>query len=611
MDSSDPRPPSSPEIFTIDQSVSSVIQLMEKYRDNPYMFSKVHNYVCVQLPNIMENICKNHEERQQRIAELTVEQDGFIERFLATYRYFYVPTTEKFVFYDGLHYEIKTEDSILHHILTTITSNERQLMHWKQRTKVYIMKRIKENALYKSVPESDTIQFVLENIHPVLFDTKEDAKYFLTILGDTLLRKKNELVHFIHLKSKPFLRELTNVSLYLFGVNATSSFKHKYYDHEYDRCRMVNINDTVESEHVWGNILQNVSVNLLCVACHYSIRYGSSDEYVLQFNNQDTLEKTVFFLKKTSQDQLVDQFIAEYLQVSLNGTSVLITPSSTPPSVYASATTSNLLMALHQSAHPANNTMRTISWKNMQYLWSHFLSRIGLPTIMFQQDLKNKLTEKLAENYKEDTETFIGVSSKYMPYIRSFIQFWETTIDYDETGEYEMDELCMLYKKWLGIQPKSAMSGGYGMTNALNERQMLDLILYYFPTVEIEKEKYVFQIRSTLWDKQLDIQTALCQMKEYLRDTNDTGIATGYSTSIYDAYVWYCKYYSESSNCSKFSVESQTPLPRGPEDDALSRITDKHPLVSKSYFEKYVLENIDTYVVDDKYLSYEWLTSAE
>ena len=571
-----------------EQSIASITQLMEKYSDNPYMFAKIHNYVCFQLPNIMENMKRNHEERQQRIAEMTVEQDAFIERYLNAYRYFYVPLTERFVSYDGMHYETKTEDSILHHILTTITDSEKQLMDWKQRTKVYIMKRIKENALCKSVPESDTIQFVLENIHPVLFDTKEEAKYFLTILGDNILRKRNDTVHFITPKSKTFLRELSNVSLYLFGVNATNTFKHKYYDHEYDRCRMVKINDIVDSEHIWGNILQNVSMDLLCVSCHYSIRYGSSDDYVLRFNNQDTLEKTVFFLKNNSQDQLVSQFITEYLQVSLNGTTTYISasPSTTPPTT-GSLQSSNLSLALLSNPSfvggSQSNTVRTISWKNMQYLWSHFLSSMQLPTIMFQQDLKDKLTEKLAENYKEDTDTFIGVSSRFMPYIRAFIQFWETTVEYDDTGEYEMDELCMLYKKWLLTQPKTSSQG---VSNMLNEKQMMDLIMYYFPNVEIEREKYVYKMRCRLWDKQMDIQTALEQMRETIRESPDspTGL---YSTSIYDAYVWYCKYYSETQTSIGFF--------------------EKHPLVSKSYFEKYVVENIGIFVIDNKYLSNDWI----
>jgi len=617
------------------QSLDTVSKLMEKYKDDPYMFSKIHNYVCFQLPNIIENIKRTYIERQQRIAELTVEQDGFIDRFLNAHRYFYVSTTEKFVSYNGIQYEVKTEDSILHHILTTITSNESQLMDWKQRTKVYLMKRIKENFLIKSVPESETIQYVLENIHPVLFETKEEAKYFLTILGDNILRKRGDTVHFISAKAKVFLRELSYVSTYLFGVNATTTFKHKYYDHEYDRCRLVKVSDSIESEHIWGKILQAISIDLLCVACHYSIRYGSSDEYVVRFSNQDTLETFVFYLKNNSQDQLVSRFISEYLQVSLNGTTTFVqispgtTPGTTPPT-----TQSNLALSLSINAtgtrslkpgtHPVEtNTSRHISWKNMHYLWRHFLNNLHLPTIMFQQDLKNKLTSVLSENYKEETETFIGVSSKYMPYIRSFIHFWEITVEYDESGEYEMDELCMLYKTWLVGQCKNQNanlllpSGEYRnlrdsgnihafqtnvKENTLNEKQMLDLILYYFPHIEIEKEKYVYKIRSTLWDKQLDIQTALEQLKEDIREKNATSKFTGdatigsivgksssnatsqYATSIYDAYIWYCKYYSDLRNGS-----------------------DKHPIVSKSYFEKYIMESIGIYVIDDKYLSNEWV----
>ena len=128
-----------------------------------------------------------------------------MERFLNTYRYFYVSTTETFVFYDGKRYELTSEDNILHHILTTIT-NEKQLMDWKQRTKVYMMKRIKDNSLLKSVPESETIQNVLSYFYPSLFETKQEAKYFLTIVGDSLFRKNPDLIHFVQPRAKTFLR---------------------------------------------------------------------------------------------------------------------------------------------------------------------------------------------------------------------------------------------------------------------------------------------------------------------------------------------------------------------------------------------------------------------
>ena len=51
------------------------------------------------------------------------------------------------------------------------------------------MKRIKDNNLLKSVPESTTIQGVLDALYPCLFESKTEAKYFLCILGDALLKK--------------------------------------------------------------------------------------------------------------------------------------------------------------------------------------------------------------------------------------------------------------------------------------------------------------------------------------------------------------------------------------------------------------------------------------
>lgn len=642
-------------------TTNTITELWDKYQHDPYMQAKLHNYVCIQLPTIMENIKKNRDDRQQRIAELTIEQDEFMERFLNMHRYFYVSTTEKFVSYDGKKYEITAEDNILHHILTTIT-NERQLMEWKQRTKVYIMKRIKDNVLLKSVPESETIQRVLDHLYPALFETKQDAKYFLTIIGDGLFRKNGDVVHFIQPRAKAFLREIMHSSLYLFGINTTHTFKYKYYDHNYAQCRLVKINDSVDNENIWGNILQNVSIDMLCVAAHYSIRYGSSDKYIDRFSNEPTLEMYAFFLRNTSQEQLVCRFIDEYLQVSLNGTTqyMYISPASTPPnasnlliSLVAPATSlsqspeiSKIVSQSLQNTNGRDSTTRQITWKNMHYLWRHFLESQQLPTVIFQQNLKTILTQQLTNNYKEDVDTFIGVSSRFMPAIRSFISFWETTVTMEESGEYEIDELCMLYKRWLTFQhpvlPQTTLQIRNTVSNdaskpsymhtfrnegkeygALSEKQMIDLITYYFPNAEIEKDKYIFNIRCSLWDKQMDVHTALMQMKESLRtniDVGEHGISTItdnipmpiYATTVYDAYVWYCKYYSDilTDDTTAMSIATDTSITTPmTSDKRKTKPCGKRPIVSKSYFAKYVNDTICQYVVDEKYILREWLDS--
>ena len=572
--------------ISTNQCVESITHLLGKYRDNPYMFAKIHNYVCIHLPTMMSNMQKSYEERQQRIEELTVEQERFIERFLNTHRYFYVPTTETFVFYDGQRYTITTEDSILYHILTTITG-EKQLMIWKHRTKVYLMKRIKDNILSKTIPETETIQHVLATLHPALFANKQEAKYFLTILGDNILRKREtDLVHFIPPKAKSFLREITQITQVMFGINGSNTFKHKYYGHEYAQCRLVSINDSVVSEHVWGPILSEVSIDMMCVACHYSIRYGSSDDYVSRFSNQDTLETSVFYLRNLTRVQLVDQFVNEYLEVSDLPQSLTVSPSTTPPITNGYLTSALTAATLGQvePKPPVYSGSRQISWKNMQYLWRHFLESKRLPAVMFQQDLKNHLVEMLDGHYREENDVFIHLSSRFMPAIRMFLAFWEDTIVYDENGEYEIDELCILYKKWLtNRQRQSLLSPNVSIS--LNEKQMADLISYHFTYVDIEDDKYLFGVRCSLWNKQMDIQTALEKMKETLRESVDTEPGTSeYATTLYEAYSWYCRYFSSTG-----------------------KVVDKHPIASKAYFDKYVSHNIGIYLVDDKYLSMEWL----
>ena len=157
---------------------------------------------------------------------------------------------------------------------------------------------------------------------------------------------------------------------------------------------------------------------------------------------------------------------------------------------------------------------------------------------------------------------------------------------------------------------------------ALSEKQMVDLITYYFPNTDIERDKYVYNIRCSLWDKQMDVHTALIQMKESLRTTMEMNQEEDesskmnentpiYATTVYDAYVWYCKYYSEISTDELTVTDTSiyTTAIAIPSDKRKTKTAGKRPIVSKSYFEKYVNDTICDYVVDEKYILREWLDS--
>lgn len=512
----------------ISNAHSAIDELFAKYTNNPYMLERTYNYICQQLPHQMKVLDRSHEQRVTRIEELTMEQHAFISEFIAKNQYFYVPTTEIFYHYDGKHYRMFNEDDILHQILSLITK-DKQLMCWKQRTKVYIMKRIKENNLLKSVPESYTIQNVLSVLHPTMFATRTEAKYFLTIIGDNIFKKNTHLIHFIHSNAKHFIRELNAMCQGLLGTNLFQTIKHKYHEHSYQQSRILKINDIIKNEAIWKPMLMTWALDILCVACHYSMRFDCSDDFLLH-TNDEPLCQSVFYLNRNEPSNIVDHFISEYIQKN-------------------------------QRQTDAKNITGQITWKNMQYLWRSFLESRNLPAIMFQQVLKSIFTQKLSEYYKPELDSFVGIFSKHLPAIQKFISFWENTItiqDDDIDHDFEIDELSILFKLWCENQGETVSS--------FSHSQLLDLIDYFYPNIEIDQDKYIYKIHCSLWDKQMDVQAVMETLQE-----NNTRSNRGDSShilaneneklSIYDAYRFYCQ------NCPRAKQSL---------------------IVSKSYFEKCV-----------------------
>ena len=491
----------------LDDMLQTITTIYEKYKTNEYMESKVYNFVCNQLTTTLENIERTHQERIQRIDDLTIDQQVFIQSFLYYNRYFYHPSTETFFYYDGEHYVQYSEDNVIYNILSTI-SRDGNLMSWKQKTKVSLMKRIKDNHIYQSIPESLTIQSVLNRLYPAVFSTKAAAKYFLTILGDNILRKETSMIHIISPAAKQLINSLNILCQTWFGTNACQSFKYKYHaEHNYSQIRLLTS---------VSNGVSEVTLDMLCVACHYSNRYQSSDNYLLKFSNDDTIINSVLYLKNLTPESLVDMFISEYIRV---------TPTSGKLSL-------------------GNNVINDfvfkptqITWKNMHYLWRHFLGSKQLPSVVFTAKLKTRLIELMHRHYDADQDAFNGVSSKYLPNVCKFLQFWNETMVEDATEiELEIGEIASLFKMWRGN------------TTNMSEKQIVDIISYFYPDVEFDDNKYIYRMRNTLWDKQMDIQVAMNELRR-----------EDLSSSPYDAYVYYC----------------QKPSANG-------------MLVSKSYFDKYV-----------------------
>lgn len=338
-------------------------------------------------------------------------------------------------------------------------------------------------------------------LYPVFFSSKTNVKYFLTILGDTIFKKTPGLVYFITPHAKQFLREIDTYSHLFIGCHPSTQFKYKYHEHDYSTCRFINVNESIKIESIFYPFLNNHILDILCVSAHYSVRFGNADEFLRSYSNDDALINYAFYLKDRTTRELMQLFCDEYII--------------------------------------QKDSMSPCSWRTIQYLWKHFLESKALPNVLFQQELLDYFTENYS--YDSVSKSISGIFSKFIPGIERFIRFWDETmiiIPSTDFTEYEIDEIVILFKKW-------------GAKDGLSERHILDLITHFFPEVETDGQKFILNVKSTLWDKEIDLRKKIDSLNI---DTSES------SVSIYKSYDIYRK-----------------------------NIKPGEIIVSKSYFEKFIL----------------------
>lgn len=509
-------------------------ELFSKYEHSDYMIQRIHNHIVNYLPNTLDNEFKNYEQRQNRNTYLTNEQQIFIQVFLSKHQYFYLSSNNFFYEYNGKNYFIVKEDDIIHKLLSSI-SKDRVLLQWKHKTKINIIKQIKERSLFNSIPETDTIQNVLNVLYPSIFTSKNTAKYFLTIIGDNILKKNNNLIFLISPHLKKLLNELENISFSSIGVsNISSNFMTKYHEnHCYDNCRLIKMNEKFSSE-VWREMLKKIGLDLLCVAAHYSKRYENSDKFI-ENKSDEELKTYTYYLKYNSPIKIVNEFSNKYIIASDMGVN--------------------------------------IEWKNIHFVWKQFLSNFHLPNIIYSNSLKTLLRNMY--NYDEEIESFIGITSKFLPVHIDFIKFWDNTISVFQSdsifdNELEIDELCSLFKFWTKQSSQQLMSNCN-----ISEENVLKILKHFFPLIEIVEEKYVLNVSCSFWNKNEEIDKSFNYIKEIIKKESKLGLI-----SFDEAYNYYYKYCNLNNH--KF-------------------------IVSKRYFEKYLYFKLSDFIVYEKFIDPSWL----
>jgi hypothetical protein len=435
----------------MNKPLKKLLELYKLYENNDFVLEKINDAICNKLP--IEALCwyKQNDNKNNSTKYKYIMQ--FMKGKL---QYFYISETDFYIKYDGKNYLQIGEDELLYKILSQI-SKKKNLLNEKQEIKDTIIKNIKDTHMRDGIPESATIQNIINYFYPVLFKTKAEAKYFLTILGDNILNKKSKIQHIICEKSKSFLHHiLCCYKDYFNSDNIISSFKlTKLLNNEsYENFRLVDFKGTINNTVYWKYFIEQNILNIVSVAMHYSQRYDDSESFLVE--NIDSDVNNILFLKNKNQEQIVDMFCNNYL-TDFSGACLKET--------------------------------------EINYLWMKFIEHKNIPELFDNYTLQSLLA-KLSKNKKIKMENryLTGKTHQHILIYRKFLEFWDKKILQD-TDTIEISELFYFFKKYSGIK-------------TTNERELLKIMEHHFGYILITNQT-IHGYRCLDWDKRKSIKEAI------------------------------------------------------------------------------------------------------
>jgi hypothetical protein len=577
--------------------------------DNEYVLERIHAYVKTQLPQAIKNYQAAHAERETRKKSLELLADEITETFLNKTKYFYCQQSELYFTYNNqVRYSVIHEDEIHHRIFsfTSFTSSAPSTFGAsadsvtisapvseasgaegtsasltvasygganisganiasaaKYKIKNRIIKSIQSRDILSSIPESRTIQHVIGLLYPALFRTRDHAKYFLTILGDVLLKKSAPLIYFIPPLAKEFIKDLGGECYGLFGSGSNTfatAFKFKYYDHQYKDCRIVDIHAPAASSSVSSSSVSSSSssasssaahhhrpahlrlshmpelkssiIDVFCVAAHYSHRFRSADGFLDHHCKTPEVATHAWFFRDRTEQQIISEFV-------------------------------------DHSTEPASSE-NGITMPNMLYLWKLYLADFRLPSMIFAASLRSKLADyATSASASAAPDIFPNRTSRYLPVVTQFRRFWgEQCFINDTEIELEIDELSTLFNEYA-----VAATGGVA-----SDATLLGILRHFYPDIIIEDDKYILNMGCLLWDKKAEINEYLERFKTQCVSQN-----LSFPQPLYNAYEYYC------GKCY---------------------LAAKRRIISKRYFEKYFVEEYAEYLDENGMITIKWWVAS-
>lgn len=444
-------------------------------------------FVTNHLYNVLKRDIEQHHSREQRSRQMKQQSDEFIQSFLhRDKKYYYLSSSGLFICYEDTEYNVISEDHITMEVrsfLNALPNEQLFLKNQKHSITKQIIKHIKDYGIDSSVPDSITLQNVINQLWPSIFDTRDEVKYFLTVIGDALSKKittqNHNHTYFVPSRSKGFLEYICKSLCSLKGGSATQMlalFKSKVQGHDYDKTRFIRI----KRSGLINSYPRITPINLLFVSCHYSCTYGSAEEFLTQKQDKSLYNSTKV-LSAYNENTLIDFFVSQCLSISMHKDNI------------------------------NDNNLDIIDSHSLSFIWKKFLENRDMPYVVCSIPLLQCVTNcpNMNSFYNENKSRFEGITSQLLPSVICFREFWQSTITYvnysDNSNQIiELDELNTLFNSWIRTN-KNDISHNIIRQCHIEDEQMLEFIKHYFPDTVIDDDKFIMGIRSSMWDKEKDV----------------------------------------------------------------------------------------------------------
>jgi hypothetical protein len=446
--------------------------------------AKSHNY----MDDFLEYL-QNYQDSQKSLYDKNEIIKKMVDEFISYNMIYYNKTSKIYYNYIDDNYLLLNEDNMIHHVSYFITNfkNQNTDLSLKASIKQKIMKSIRDNNIYETIPDTNTIQTVLNTLVPNIFDKKEYVKIFLIVIGNMLMKKlQSKTIMFVRPQMKYFLNEINKyICMYFCNHNIFNVFKYKYtQDHasneDIEKWLMPSKPINTDIFH----FTEQFYVNMICVCIYYANRYESIDNYLESVIEDTTIiEEKVKYFQICKKEYILQSFVSKYL------------------------------IEAPQEKMEQNDIL---------FLWKQYVEENDLYVHLFTSytDFLISLFSQCNQVYEEQSTCFNGYYSMDIPIIKRFREFWDNHFEYDENEYYfEISEILHLYHKQTN-QKKSK----------LTEPTILWILQLYYNTYAINQNKVIHNLKCKLWDKKKEIDEFITKENINIKE------------NVHHLYKKYCAY---------------------------------------------------------------------